>query len=110
MRKIQIVDDDSAVVILGYAPEDILAIQKLVRIRDSFVALVVGDLFEIWRYLDPRSPLKFVGYPDRNVYSRIAALARGANTRRASFPIFVGLQRCWRSARLQMLCLTTHRL
>ena len=74
--KLRILDEDSAIVMLGYAPDDIFKIQDIVKARNSFVALVEGDLYEVVHYLDPRSPFKFTGYLDRNVYSRMAALAQ----------------------------------
>jgi hypothetical protein len=70
-------EDFEALIILDYPPEDIFGIQKLVKARETFVALVFGDLYEVMRYHDPRHGLKFLGYLDRNLYSRISALASG---------------------------------
>jgi hypothetical protein len=70
-------EDFEAVIILDYSPGDILAIQELVKSRETFVALVFGNLYEVMRYHDPRHGLKFLGYLDRNLYSRISALASG---------------------------------
>jgi len=39
--------DFEAFVILNYAPEDISGIEELVRSRDSFVALLSGDFYQL---------------------------------------------------------------
>ncbi len=70
-------EDFEALIILDYPPDDIFGIQKLVKGRETFVALMFGDLYEVMRYHDPRHGLKFLGYLDRNLYSRISALASG---------------------------------
>jgi hypothetical protein len=70
-------EDFEALIILDYPPADILAIQKLVKARDTFVALLFGDLYELVRYLDPRPGFQFLGYLDRNLYSRISSLVTG---------------------------------
>jgi len=62
--------DFEAFVILNYAPEDISGIEELVRSRDSFVALLSGDVYQLMYYLDPRISFEFVGHLDRNIYSR----------------------------------------
>jgi hypothetical protein len=41
------------------------------------VALLTGDLYQVMHYLDPRPGFKFLGYLDRNLYSRIARLTGG---------------------------------
>ena len=68
-------EDFEAVIILDYSPEDIFAIQELVKSRETFVALLFGDMYDVIRYHDPRHGFKFFGYLDRNLYSRISALA-----------------------------------
>jgi hypothetical protein len=70
-------DDFEAVVILDYPPDDIFAIQELVKSRETFVALLTGDLYEVMHYLDPRQAFQFFGYLDRNLYSRISSLVTG---------------------------------
>jgi hypothetical protein len=70
-------EDFQAVLILNYPPDDIREIENLVRARDSFVALMTGDLYELMHYLDPRAEFKFFGYLDRNVYSRITSIVSG---------------------------------
>jgi hypothetical protein len=48
-----------------------------VKSRDTFVALLFGDLYELMHYLDPRPGFQFLGYLDRNLYSRISSLVTG---------------------------------
>jgi hypothetical protein len=78
--------DFEAFVILNYAPEDISGIEELVRSRDSFVALLTGDLYQLMYYLDPRISFQFVGHLDRNIYSRIASLVTGRTARSVELP------------------------
>src|ERR1051325_3959350 len=68
-------EDFEAIIILDYAPADLFEIQNLVKSRETFVALVFGDLYEVMHYHDPRHGLEFLGYLDRNLYSRISMLA-----------------------------------
>jgi len=70
-------EDFEALIILDYPPADIFAIQELVKSRDTFVALLFGDLYELMHYLDPRPGFQFLGYLDRNLYSRISSLVTG---------------------------------
>jgi hypothetical protein len=70
-------EDFEALIILDYPPADIFAIQELVKARDTFVALLFGDLYELMHYLDPRPGFQFLGYLDRNLYSRISSLVTG---------------------------------
>jgi hypothetical protein len=67
-------EDFEAIIILDYPPDDILAVQELVKSRETFVALLTGDLYEVMHYLDPRQGFQFFGYLDRNLYSRVSAL------------------------------------
>ena len=78
--------DFEAFVILNYAPEDISGIEELVRSRDSFVALLSGDLYQLMYYLDPRISFEFVGHLDRNIYSRITSLVKGCTARSVELP------------------------
>jgi hypothetical protein len=66
--------DFEALIILDYPPKDIFAIQELVKGRETFGALLNGDLYEVMHYLDPRQGFEFFGYLDRNLYSRVSAL------------------------------------
>jgi len=70
-------EDFEALIILDYPPADIFAIQELVKSRETFVALLFGDLYELMHYLDPRPGFQFLGYLDRNLYSRISSLVTG---------------------------------
>src|ERR1700747_2397170 len=70
-------EDFEALIILDYPADDICRIQELVKSRETFVALLFGDLYEVMHYLDPRPGFSFLGYLDRNLYSSISALASG---------------------------------
>jgi len=85
--------DFEAFVILNYAPEDISGIEELIRNRDSFVALLTGDLYQLMYYLDPRISFQFVGHLDRNIYSRIASLVRVAPHAQWSYRTYAGRRR-----------------
>jgi len=74
-------EDFEAIIILDYPPDDISAIQELVKCRETFVALLTGDLYELMHYLDPSHGFEFLGYLDRNLYSRISSLVRGRTLR-----------------------------
>lgn len=79
-------DDFEAIIILDYPPDDVSAVQELVKCRETFVALLTGDLYELVHYLDPRHGFEFLGYLDRNLYSRISSLVTGRTPRENELP------------------------
>lgn len=62
---------------LDYPQEDIEKIEKIVRDNVSFVALVDGDIFSLFNYLNPLNRLKFRAMGDLNFTGKIASLADG---------------------------------
>ena len=68
-------------VFLRYPSQDIRQIEVIVRDRESFVALIEGDLYSIGQHIAERDSFKFSAMLDRNVYTRIAALVSGAELR-----------------------------
>ena len=62
---------------LDYPQEDIEKIEKIVRDNISFVALVDGDIFNLFNYLNPLNRLKFRAMGDLNFTEKIASLADG---------------------------------
>jgi len=72
------------IIFLGYPGPDVAAIEQQVRARDTFVALLTGDLYNVLHYHDPRHEFEFLGYLDRNIYSRISSLVTGRTSREQS--------------------------
>ena len=68
-------------IFLPYPPDDIRRIEQIVRERESFVALIDGDLYSIGQHLAERPNFRFTAMLDRNVYTRITALVRGVDPR-----------------------------
>jgi hypothetical protein len=55
-------------------PQELEKLERLMQLRDSFVALIDGNLYETVNYHDPRHQFEFSACLDRNVYSRITSL------------------------------------
>lgn len=63
-------------IFLSYPPQDIRAIESIVRASDCFVALIEGDLYQIGAHLAD-DEFEFSAILDRNVYTRVTALVSG---------------------------------
>lgn len=63
-----------SILFLNYPQEDIDGIEGIVREGDVFTALLIGDLYRIFHYLNPAHGMRFFALLDRNIYTRITAL------------------------------------
>lgn len=60
-----------------YNFDDLRRIEQIVEERESFVAILDGDLYRLVHHIGQRSEFEFTATLDRNVYTRITALVRG---------------------------------
>ena len=64
------------ILILKYPKRDLEEVCRLVRVNDSFAALITGDMYQIHQYLLATGLRNVTAIFDRNVYTRVTSLIR----------------------------------